>query len=497
MNGPAKAGGSGYNDPEKLKAAMELAQSFRKGPDKGKQPKGSSMRASNQRDRGGMPFAQDRRAASQSRPRPLTVYLNCPPPSQRKYTNTLVSDTSQMGSGPIMGTKAMDFLLRQDDNAKPQKLAATQEPQKLTDIAVVTSATPLVGTVLLEKSTKLQEDNNGEVLKHSQPPTAAAVDQLTVPPVPDTHLEPQLVSQAGQKPRGILPNASSAASQGSQPRPPSRATAKRNILDTFFSLLDEDLEEAPIKTPPTLTSETPIVEKKLTQRWIAKPSDVLASDHEKGHTPQGLNGEAAASSPSQPQNGGKTNDIDQQRDQGLRPDALVFAPGRPDSNSAPQDVRSVTPGHVGNTRLSPEASPWTPDECDNVKESHPSGVDPGMAAPTGNPGLAPQVPTWQSDGQMNAQPLPAQDANQIVQTGPACGHVVSVTPVSFANGFLVPGVTTGQLWLQTPVAMAASTAASSAHNTGARLTNGSSSAAKVQTQPRKPTVGLKGSNWAS
>jgi hypothetical protein len=326
---------------------------------------------------------------------------------------------------------------------------------------------------------------------------AVAVDQLTVPPVPNAYLEPRPVSQASQKSIDILQDTSSAVLQGSRSRTPSRATAKRNILDTFFSLLDEDSEEAPPKPSPAIASEIPVAEKNLTQLEITKPSDLLASDYEKGYTPQALEEDVTASSPPQPQNGGKTNVIDQQRDQALRPDALVFTPERSNSNVAPQDVHSVTPGQVGKARLSPEASPWTPDEWDNVQESRSSGGGQDMTAPAGKSGLSPEAPTWHSDQQMNVQPLSTQDASQLVQTGPACGHVVSVTPVSFANGFLVPGVTTGQLWLQTPVEMGASTATPP--------TNGSSSAAKlphhsasekVRTKPRKPTVGLKGSNWA-
>lgn len=43
----------------------------------------------------------------------------------RNYTNTLISDSSQLGSGPIMGSKALDFLRRQDKSPAPQKRKLT------------------------------------------------------------------------------------------------------------------------------------------------------------------------------------------------------------------------------------------------------------------------------------------------------------------------------------------------------------------------------------
>lgn len=98
----------------------------------------------------------------------------------------------------------------------------------------------------------------------------------------------------------------------------------------------------------------------------------------------------------------------------------------------------------------------------------------------------------------------------IMPSGPATGHIVTVTPVQFADGFLVPGSTTGQLWLQTPVDYVPvgtfpnrlSTQSGhlplseSAANTSGYRNSVASTMGRPTAVNKKPTKGLSASMWA-
>lgn len=349
------------------------------------------------------------------------------------------------------------------------------------------SATAKNGDALSDHVHRLQDDK-GTTSTPIRSPQEVAIDRLRVPDTSNGRLTPQPASQEVQNGTGMSQNASFTtlhdSQSGSQSRSSSRA--KGNILDTFMALLNQETSECQIEPLLEANFNLPHVEINSTSKVTERPamSASESSKEQMEHVAQPLEERSATSSFSQAQSGGKLNGVDKQEDQSLCPNAREFTPERPTSNVAPDVAQPATPGQgesSGSSRLSAEASLWTPDKQNVTQQS--LDLNPTMRDLAGDVGLLSQDQSRTSDQHMLGQ----QEASHIVPLGPACGHVISVTPVSFANGFLVPGQTTGQLWLQTPVAMGASNATASSIPPAPL---------KRKDEPRKPTVGLKGSKWA-
>ncbi|KAI8715534.1 hypothetical protein NCS52_01061300 [Fusarium sp. LHS14.1] len=134
--------GAGYNDPEKLRAARELAMSF----GNSSQPRGGGGGGGGSRQRQGNDFGN--RAPRKKYkynppppPPPPTVVSNIPPPSRRNYTDTLVSSNVKRTPGQHLGSSTMDFLNRRTPTPQPtpQPTSANQpqEPPNQSAMAVV------------------------------------------------------------------------------------------------------------------------------------------------------------------------------------------------------------------------------------------------------------------------------------------------------------------------------------------------------------------------
>ncbi|EEU43273.1 uncharacterized protein NECHADRAFT_83842 [Fusarium vanettenii 77-13-4] len=134
--------GAGYNDPEKLRAARELAMSF----GNSSQPRGGGGGGGGSRQRQGNDFGN--RAPrerynynSPPPPPPPTVVSNIPPPSRRNYTDTLVSSNVRRTPGQRLGSSTIDFLNRRTPTPQPtpQPTSANQlqEPPNQSAMAVV------------------------------------------------------------------------------------------------------------------------------------------------------------------------------------------------------------------------------------------------------------------------------------------------------------------------------------------------------------------------
>ncbi|KAF7559326.1 hypothetical protein G7046_g4824 [Stylonectria norvegica] len=140
--------GTGYNDKAKLAAALELAKSFKKA---GPEPKGGTKAKKVQGQR---EVFTSNTVINSYKPHPLppkpgNVLLprqrnvlpprqsNVPPPSQRFYKHTLTGEPFHKGPGPILGTRAMDFLTRgavgpsQKEKAAPSMAQAPQTPKQM------------------------------------------------------------------------------------------------------------------------------------------------------------------------------------------------------------------------------------------------------------------------------------------------------------------------------------------------------------------------------
>lgn len=128
--------GAGHNDAAKMAAARELAMSFKKGGSGSDAPRGrkkNKTRATSVNRVESRTRLQSGNRLYSSRqsdippPRPhmgLPLSTNVPLPSQRRYEDSLSANPFQRGPGPIMGSRAMDFLNRQDT---PKPTAVTRK----------------------------------------------------------------------------------------------------------------------------------------------------------------------------------------------------------------------------------------------------------------------------------------------------------------------------------------------------------------------------------
>lgn len=247
-------------------------------------------------------------------------------------------------------------------------------------------------------------------------------------------------------------------------------TPKDDMVDSFFSLMDQDIDEiveAQFSTPPSeslrLTNDETLVpiatQPVLQPRKCGQGSSYLEAVQETTR-PSPL--------PVHPEKGNCT----EPQKENLRPKAPEFIPERVSSEKSNQGTNALSPIRSRSSKLSAEAMEWTP-------------VKP-----------------------IDVQHPPVQLHELVVPTGQSNGHLVSVTPIQFTDGRLVPGITTGQLYLQTPVNVMQGNISPStpeSRTMGTFPFGGSSGAvapiplasdSSVATR-KKPTKGLKASMWAT
>ncbi|KAI5459966.1 hypothetical protein BGZ63DRAFT_455513 [Mariannaea sp. PMI_226] len=448
---PTSGSGSGYNDPDKLRAAMELAQSFKKGPLKGytNGKKSRSSRKSEFRDHDPvkMQLKEEKAAYYSGRYRrrpPVQSSHNLPPPSQRRYTNTLVSDTSQIISGPIMGRRALDFLCRQDQRTELDQF--TPEHQRC---AEAISEAHSIQVPLGFKGNYIEELQADEgvapCLVH--PPVPVVPEMMlspgNMPPIPTPP-----VSRTDEEFMGSFQMARSVESQAPQLQSDARSMKGNNILDTFFSLMDQDSEDISKGLFPFTTPQKSSVRSDTSSQ--INPARVVSGFGDFG-------GEKVAT-----QVRGETNCMYQYTYRRLRPDAPEFVPNNSMYSGAKiQDFNVGTQSAESKSGLSPDAPTWTPNQ------------------------------------------LPSQSASIALQTGAAHGHVGPANQTHFTNGFIPSGTIGGQSW---PIAVDNDVSinppsASNFHSNGfsdiATPARTSASGKRGAGSPsERPIVGLSGSRWA-
>ncbi|KAH8686755.1 hypothetical protein BGZ61DRAFT_45281 [Ilyonectria robusta] len=450
--------GSGYNDQAKLKAALELAKSFKKGKEKQHRGKGGSITGGNKSqptlsDQRNHQYPTDRSRSyhedqqqRQERPPP-----NVPPPSQRSYTNTLVSDPSKISSGPIMGSKALDFLCRQDHRVKPETPSVPELIRK--DVELVT-AKPVTKEELLDPDGIQQRrsiEKNGyafeAIRKHITPAAAKPTVKTMGPGLTRTQVPQPLIDLE------ISPK-----------------TPKDDMVDSFFSLMDQDIDEiveaqflAPTSESLRLANDETLVP--IATQPVLQPKKC-------GQGSSSLEAVQEPTRPSPLQVRPEKGNCTEPQKENLRPKAPEFIPERVSTEKSNQGTNALSPIRSGGSKLSAEAMEWTP-------------VKP-----------------------IDVQNPPVQLHELVVPTGQSNGHLVSVTPIQFTDGRLIPGITTGQLYLQTPVNVMQANIPPSAPESGTMGTFpfGASSGAVAPTPlasdssvatRKKPTKGLKASMWAT
>ncbi|KAK7414387.1 hypothetical protein QQX98_006752 [Neonectria punicea] len=531
--------GSGYNDPDRLKAARELAQSF-KGSSKGNnnRSKGGShddfKRAPSfteiPRPRHAQPDQSIRHSQPRGRipaehlpfqPAPSKV----PPPSRRNYIgNVLVSSPSKLGSGPVMGNKAVDFLCRQDRETKSIVPPVSQITRH-----DVSSSTPLPVTRRPQEASPLQMANGKPNISRSASGNTST--EMGPSKLSNTNGTSRTVSQSSKSAEDLAGSvASPIMTEAPSSRPVSglESAPNGNILDTLFSFLGTDLGQStndqclksPRATPTTANGTSPLA---VPPQPVQQPTDF-------GHSrPVAETAKAAADTTLlENQVGEETTRIESKEDKNISPNISPKTPktyeledtsgieSQGDEVLTPKTHESEDVDVQKDEKLSPNTHESIPDQAspktsDSVLEE---------LSPTRFEGskLSAEAPEWTSGNQSNGQDLSTQYSDHIVPTGQSSGHFVSVTPVQFADGILVPGPSTGQLWLQTPVNVSSDSIPS---NTSL-LNSVSPSIIELGTLgasplgilsnpvtstipppytghvpgPKKPTKGLKASMWA-
>lgn len=277
---------------------------------------------------------------------------------------------------------------------------------------------------------------------------------------------------------------------------------KESIMDTFFSLIDEPpvdkavmdklkpVQQAAAPVVGTLTGQPPInfhqapgfdrllsrtapakkvqVKEAIAPPLLESPPTPHATTYTKSKntssvdlekeilkkkkaTPPAANANTGSLASALRPVGGKLDEMKSSEGLKLRPEAPGFVPRlvpRPDTPSEVANNSGVVPP---SPYIEPSARETTPVFQDRVSE----------------PPLGPSM---------------------LVPSGPASGHLVTVTPVHFANGLIIPGQTDGQLWLKTPVSTVSQPATPDEKNM--------SQTRVVQPTQKNPTKGLDGSMWA-
>ncbi|KAK7424990.1 hypothetical protein QQZ08_008386 [Neonectria magnoliae] len=444
--------GSGYNDTDRLKAARELAESFK-----------GSLKGNNNRSKGGSHGDFKRAPSFAEVPRPRHAQpdqsirhnqprsqipaehrpfqpapSNVPPPSRRNYIgNVLVSSPSKLGSGPIMGNKAVDFLCRQDRETKSVVPPVSQITRN--DIS---SSTPPPVTRRRQEASPIQMANGKPNISRSASGNTST--EIGPPKRSTTNGTSRTVSQSSKSAKDLaelvtFPIITEAPS--SRPVNGHKSAPNGNILDTLFSFLGEDLGESandrylksPRATPTTENGTSPLA----VPQPVQQPTDV-------GHSrPLAETAKAAAD----------TTLLENQVKKEVTGIEL-----QEDRNISPETPKTQKTHEVEDT----SGIEWQEDEMLTPKthESIPDQASPKASdsvleelSPTRSEGskLSAEAPEWTPGNQSNGQDLSTQYSDHIVPTGQSSGHFVSVTPVQFADGILVPGPSTGQLWLQTPI----------------------------------------------
>ncbi|CAM1502886.1 Fc.00g076620.m01.CDS01 [Cosmosporella sp. VM-42] len=488
--------GAGYGNEDMLAAARELAASFGGGKGKSRgnsredfNPSGNSRSAAqsalhplgNGRSASRASSASNVRQPSYRRPvTPVTPSSSVPPPSQRRYLPCLTSTPFQAGPGSILGSRAMDFLTRQDTSTTPQAASVPVPLQTAGDgNAVVETTTAAVVNVA---TTVAPVPRANPPLISPDAPTSRTATDGTRQPAPASKPLPNGNASVGSSSPSLPIPPSSGMLTPLAPRtvsaplplvePP--VPASGNLADAWFSFMQgsvpnsngrEDADDLYSSTdyPDPLESSVPSARPVAQQTSqytadlssVATPQQVSAASHEDAvstlatnSTLPRVNRQTALGSDgtsNQDRHGSGSNAVNSSSS------APAEAPeGKPDDVNATETrrLRPQAPGFVPRLAPAPVELPETPlgDLIDltsfdpvetSVVERLPSTEVPIQADPLNE--IWPSTPV---SGQVHTQ----TSTTTFVPTGPSSGHIITVTPIDLANGVLVPvlDMTNGQ-----------------------------------------------------
>ncbi|KAF4467606.1 hypothetical protein FALBO_5529 [Fusarium albosuccineum] len=499
--------GTGYNNAQMLAAAKELSQSFKSG---GKDKKGGGMRSSSN-------SGSTRRQESFQYPPPPPApvgFSNVPPPSQRKYTDTLAPGSYRHASGKFLGS-AMGFLSRQESPSMPTSTGLPQETASQVVAAVAASGTPspdvkassqhhdntaasekkALPSVSIQGTGNSKPDNDSKVSKATVTgQTLSTIKGLTTPtpPTPPTPAQRQ----------STLP----AVSFGTGP--------KNDIAKTFFDLMSEDSEGEADEVPQTPKPKIAVQHDASNLTKQSEEDLISISPDNKLGTSNGESIPERLFSPKGKTNGVATREFSHniaplsQKDtngsvQG--PPSTQHAFGEPvasqnQTRGKPEPL-SPTPG----PKLRPHAPRFVPASGSSETSSKCIDVTLSTMDDVLATRLSAEAPEWAPKHQAHArQASPASgNSSPFIE-----GHIVTVTRIRIADGCVFSGPSNGQLIMHQQAATFTQPQASGMQlptmpmaSASGLLTqndkNGVLDSARKPAPSRKPTKGLRSSMWAN
>ncbi|KAF5023749.1 hypothetical protein F66182_4182 [Fusarium sp. NRRL 66182] len=548
--------GSGFGDSDKLAAAKELARFFGSEPKPGKKAGGkgrgrvtsngfggNSIPNGTNNGSGSSSIPMKRQESCQHEPRPATAppsNFHAPRPSQRNYTPTLLPNPFERPAGPVLGKAGLAFLKREDAMPKPAQGTSTQEAAKKITNSTVTQTSGGQDAVSSLQEHAKKVVSVPEEKPHTSPPV--------VPKHPDVCSNIDLlrglitdqVQPAAKPSTTTIPQQTPTLTQSSVSPPNVEEKPKNNVASTFFFLMSEDSdEEDEEKSSPTPKADDKPVNKSHSIAFLKYSSDDLLKlmPHAKADvlSPDcivkranktvtkhinGVGNSVIASTVSkafshlalslQETTISSTPRLSEERQLSSKPDAPQ-APTTDNFESlesqqavgdaaASQDVtrgKPEPPRGTENPGLRPQAPGFVP--IPRAVSSKPSKA-PAEPSQIINPPTA-SSPVDDSIDQRGAKQV--TEDNFVLYT-PFMGQLVTIAPVQFANGFLIPGPPSGHAIVQPTAAAFNPFPALGVHPPAQRSTfftnlpiqSGEPSTTASTTKPKKPTVGLSTSMWA-
>lgn len=207
-----KMSACGYNDPEMMRAAIELAQSFSRSKGNGKKkPGGDSLGGRKEHYEPHQPRQQSRYGQVAAPPRqtfPPSVPSSrpsAPPPSRRTYGVSGDFATRRGASRPVIGNLGKDFLTSGSKAEPPSKLAALASRRRLFNMCKQVKAD---FTLEVEKASTISVPFAGQESQKGPPADKDSIEGTTKP-----------------EPFSTPPRSSGNSQSG-------------NILDAFYAILD-------------------------------------------------------------------------------------------------------------------------------------------------------------------------------------------------------------------------------------------------------------------
>ncbi|RSM12663.1 hypothetical protein CDV31_006239 [Fusarium ambrosium] len=496
--------GAGYNDPDKLAAARELAMSF----GNSSQPRGGGGGGQRNGNNFGNRAPRERYNYSPPPP-PHTVISNIPPPSRRNYTDTLVSGPVNRPPGQILGASSMDFLNRRDPTPQPTPANPTQAPPNQNTIAAIPSSmasNPVRNVAQKQNGTSVSGNENHTI-------TPARANEGRIVDIKAESAKP--LSTEGGQPNTNLPMSAAPA------QAPARAPGSlqnNNIASTWAASYsdssDEEEEEGEIierpKAGPSTKEDAPNLPK------ADEVVDLIMESPDHKHNSLYRGGISAPPMvPTETTNGISVQKVRKNillpvQENGRGPVQGSSAIGQAShefATSRDQTRGENKPGEPNNTTiLRPQAPGFVPGSRTVSLESpmSPSGFPP--SAPTANPSAA-KLDTEGREGAPSHQSHFQYLAVGNLDGSPSfAGHIITITPVRITtNGLIVPGPENSRaimqphldtpqhhqtMPMQFPV-MPITPGPTQPSQAGQNMT-----AAPVE-KPKRKTQGLKSSMWAS